>query len=134
MKFTGREANAISPFIGHSSIMSWLHSIFGRHGASYVIGVMGLSTAVALIAGAFNPLASALGAALSSLIYVVTLTFFPSTPDAAQQALGFPGISAPIGQLLKDLVLLGRPYACRWRRYHRIKLGRRCDRSGTRGR
>lgn len=35
--------------------MSWLHVLFGVQGASYVIGVVELATAVALIVGAFNP-------------------------------------------------------------------------------
>jgi len=108
MKFTSYEANGIAPFIAHSPIMSWLHLLFGVQGASYVIGVIELSTAVALIAGAFNPLASALGAAMSCLTYLITLSFFLSTPGVAEPtAGGFPAISAPIGQfLLKDLVLL----------------------------
>jgi len=108
MKFTSYEANAIAPFIADSPIMSWLHPIFGVQGASYVIGVIELSTAVALIVGAFNPLASALGAVMSCLTYVITLTFFLTTPGVAEPtARGFPAISAPMGQfLLKDLVLL----------------------------
>lgn len=108
MKFTSYEANAIAPFIADSPIMRWLHLVFGVQGASYVIGVIELSTAIALIVGAFNPFASALGAAMSCLTYVITLSFFLSTPGVAEQtARGFPAISAPIGQfLLKDLVLL----------------------------
>jgi len=57
MKFTGYEANGIAPFIANSPIMSWLHVLFGMQGASYVIGVLELATAIALIAGAFNPIA-----------------------------------------------------------------------------
>lgn len=57
MKFTGYEANGIAPFIANSPIMSWLHVLFGAQGASYVIGVLELATAIALIAGAFNPIA-----------------------------------------------------------------------------
>lgn len=108
MKFTSYEANGIAPFIAHSPIMRWLHAIFGVQGASYVIGTVELSTAVVLIAGAFNPLASALGAAMSCLTFVITLTFFLSTPGVAEPtAGGFPAISASVGQfLLKDLVLL----------------------------
>ena len=108
MKFTSYEANRIAPFIANSPIMSWLHLLLGVQGASYVIGVLELATAIALVAGAFNPFASALGAAMSCLIYLITLSFFLSTPGVAEPtAGGFPAISAPIGQfLLKDLVLL----------------------------
>ncbi|SAL77953.1 Inner membrane protein YkgB [Caballeronia arvi] len=108
MKFTAYEANGIAPFIINSPIMSWLHSLFGVQGASYVIGVLELSTAAALIIGAVQPVFSALGAAMSAATYLITLTFFFSTPGVAEAtAGGFPAISAIPGQfLLKDLVLL----------------------------
>ncbi|EOT7488867.1 YkgB family protein [Pseudomonas aeruginosa] len=108
MKFTMYEAEGIAPFIANSPLMSWLHTLFGIQGASYVIGVLELSTAAALTIGAFKPLFSALGAAMSTMTYLVTLTFFISTPGVAEAtAGGFPAISAAPGQfLLKDLVLL----------------------------
>ncbi|HEY1212546.1 MAG TPA: DUF417 family protein [Bryobacteraceae bacterium] len=107
MKFTAYEANGIAPFIINSPIMSWLHALFGVQGASYVVGVIELSTAATLIAGAFQPVFSALGAAMSTATYLITLTFFLSTPGVAEAtAGGFPAISALPGQFLKDLVLL----------------------------
>ncbi|CAB3739393.1 YkgB family protein [Paraburkholderia rhynchosiae] len=108
MKFTAYEANGIAPFIVNSPIMSWLHAVFGVQGASDVIGLLELSTAAALIIGAFQPIFSALGAAMSAATYLITLTFFLSTPGVAEAtAGGFPAISALPGQfLLKDLVLL----------------------------
>jgi uncharacterized membrane protein YkgB len=107
MKFTAYEANGIAPFIVNSPIMSWLHGLFGVQGASNVIGVLELSTAAALTLGAFKPIFSALGAAMSTATYVITLTFFLTTPGVAEAtAGGFPAISAMPGQfLLKDLVL-----------------------------
>jgi uncharacterized membrane protein YkgB len=69
MKFTAYEANGIAPFIIHSPIMSWLNALFGVRGASYVIGVVELSTAFALIIGAFQPIFSALGAAMSAVTF-----------------------------------------------------------------
>lgn len=108
MKFTAYEANGIAPFIANSPMMSWLHILFGVQGASYAIGVLELSTAAALILGAFRPIFSVLGAAMSAATYLITLTFFLSTPGVAEAtAGGFPAISAMPGQfLLKDLVLL----------------------------
>ena len=107
MKFTAYEAAGIAPFIEHSPIMSWVHALFGIQGASYV-GILELSTAAALILGAFQPIFSALGGAMSAATYLITLTFFFSTPGVAEAtAGGFPAISAAPGQfLLKDLVLL----------------------------
>lgn len=113
MKFTAYEANGIAPFIANSPIMGWLHTLFGIQGASYVIGVLELSTAAALIVGAFLPVFSALGAAMSAATYLITLTFFVTTPGVAEvTAGGFPAISAMPGQfLLKDLVLLAASLA-----------------------
>ena len=107
MKFTAYEANGNAGLIANSPFMSWMNVAFGIQGASYVIGVIELSTAAALMAGAFVPLFSALGAAMSTITFAITLTFFFSTPGVAEPtAGGFPAISAPIGQfLLKDLVL-----------------------------
>lgn len=108
MKFTAYEANAIAPFVANSPLMSWLHTAFGNQGTSYIIGIFELSTAAALILGAFMPIFSALGAAMSTLTYLVTLSFLLSTPGVAElTAGGFPAIGAMPGQfLLKDLVLL----------------------------
>lgn len=108
MKFTAYEANGIAPFIAHSPFMAWLHSSFGIQGASYVIGIVELSTAAALAIGAKIPIFSALGAAMSALTYIITLTFFTTTPGVAEKtAGGLPAISAMPGQfILKDLVLL----------------------------
>jgi uncharacterized membrane protein YkgB len=107
-KFTAYEAARIAPFIEHSPIMSWLLPLFGVQGASYVIGVIELLIAAALILGAFEPIFSALGAVMSAATFLITLTFFLTRPGVAEPtAGGFPAISAAAGQfLLKNLVLL----------------------------
>ena len=107
MKFTAYEAAGIAPFIGNSPIMSWL-GVFGTQGQSYFIGVIELSTAIALILGAFHPIFSALGGLMSAATYLITLTFLFTTPGVAEPtAGGFPAISAMPGQFrLKDAVLL----------------------------
>ena len=84
MKFTSYEAMGIAPLMKNSTIMSWIPAVFGVQGGSYFIGTVELATAAALIIGAFNKTASALGAAMSCLTYAVTLTFFLSTPGVAE--------------------------------------------------
>ena len=108
MKFASCEVHGNAPLIYKQLIMSWLNVVFGVRGASDVIGIIEFSTGAALIVGAFNPFASALGATMSCVTFVITLSFFLTTPGVAEAtAGGFPAISAPIGQfLLKDLVLL----------------------------
>jgi uncharacterized membrane protein YkgB len=108
MKFTAYEAAGNAPFFEHSPIIGWLQTLLGVRGASYAIGVVELTTAAALLLGAFQPLFSALGAAMSAATFLITLTFFLSTPGVAEgMAGGFPAISAVPGQfLLKDVALL----------------------------
>jgi uncharacterized membrane protein YkgB len=108
MKFTAYEALGNAPLIDHSPIMGWMNVLFGVRGASRVIGTIELATAAALIAGAFVPVASVIGAGMSAITFLITLTFFLTTPGVAEAAAGgFPAISAPVGQfLLKDVVLL----------------------------
>lgn len=108
MKFTSYEAHGIAGLIANSPFMSWLHTLFGIEGGARVVGVLELATTAALIAGAFVPVLSALGPAMSTATYVITLTFFITTPRVFVPSLGgFPAISGDIGQfLLKDLVLL----------------------------
>lgn len=108
MKITAYEAEGIAPLLMNSPIMSWIPALFGVQGASYFIGFLEFATAIALIIGAFNPIASVVGAAMSCATFAITLTFFLTTPGVAEpKAGGFPAISVDIGQfLLKDLVLL----------------------------
>jgi uncharacterized membrane protein YkgB len=108
MKFTSYEAHGIEALIEHSPIIGWLNVSLGVQGSSNVIGVLELATAAALILGAFVPLFSALGAAMSSTTYLITLSFMFSTPGVTAAPLGgFPWLSGDLGQfLIKDLVLL----------------------------
>lgn len=109
MKFTEYEAIGIAPFIENSPIMSWLHLLFGVQGASYFLGIAELTTGIMLVIGSFSAFFSVLGAFFSSVTFIVTMTFFITTPGVFESSLGgFPAISAGIGQfILKDLVLLG---------------------------
>ncbi len=108
MKFTHYEATGNAGLIANSPFMSWMNTAFGIQGASDVIGVIELTTASMLFLGAFVPLASAVGAAMSCCTFAITLTFFVTTPGVFEPSLGgFPAISALPGQfLLKDIVLL----------------------------
>lgn len=108
MKFTAYEADGIAPFIADNPIMSWLDALVGVQGASDAIGVLELSTSAALTLGAFKPIFSALGAALSAATFLIMLTFFVTIPGLAEAvAGGSPEFSVMPGQfLLKDLVLL----------------------------
>ena len=112
MKFTAYEAMAIAPLVSHNPLTSWLHTAFGIRGTSELIGAIELATAAALIGGRFNGVLSLLGGVMGCVTFLVTLTFFVTTPDVAEPTLGgWPAISVAPGQfLLKDLALLAACY------------------------
>jgi reactive chlorine resistance protein C len=107
-KFTPYAANAIAPLIANSPFISWL-SVFGVQGEARIIGTIELVTALLLIIGSANPIASALGAALASGTFLLTTSFVFTTPGITLTSpSGFPIISSLLEQfLLKDVALLG---------------------------
>ena len=59
-KFTAQSADGIALYISNSPFVSWL-SIFGIRGEANLLGIIELTTAALLAAGAFIPILSALG-------------------------------------------------------------------------
>lgn len=109
MKFTSYEATSVAPLIANSPLVGWWHALLGIQGASNMLGVIEIATGVLLAARIPWPRLAAVGGAMAAFAFLITLSFFLSTPGvAAPLAGGFPGISAETGQfLLKDIGLLG---------------------------
>jgi len=108
MKFTAYEAKGITPFVANSPLLSWMHPTFGVQGTSYVFGVYEIAAGLLILARWMSPRYSAIGGAMAVVTFVATLSCMLTTPGvAAQEAGGFPALSAEIGQFLaKDIVLL----------------------------
>lgn len=106
-KFTPQSAQGIAQFISHSPLVGWL-SIFGVRGEAYVIGVIELGTAALLAAGGFSPLASALGSLMGVVTFVITWSFFFTTPGVVKWSLSTNPIAWNLAGefLFKDIVLL----------------------------
>src|SRR5258705_6648201 len=111
-KFTPYAAEAIAPLIANGPFVSWL-SVFGVRGEARIIGTIELTTAAVLIIGSVIPLASAVGAAMACGTFLLTTSFFFSTPGVTQKSsTSFPIISTLLGQfLLKDIALLAAAFA-----------------------
>jgi uncharacterized membrane protein YkgB len=108
-KFTPYAAHEIAPLMLNSPFMSWLMA-FGEIGAARIVGTIELITATLLIIGTKNPVASALGAALASGTFVLTISFIFTTPGITlKNPTGFPPISSSLVEmfLIKDIGLLG---------------------------
>ncbi|QIO32670.1 DUF417 family protein [Bradyrhizobium sp. 1(2017)] len=106
-KFTPQSAQGIAQFIANSPFISWLQ-VFGLRGEAYVLGVTEFAIAALLIAGAFNPLLSALGAFMGVVTFAVTFSFFFTTPGVVTWSLSTDPMAWNLtGEFLfKDIVLL----------------------------
>lgn len=106
-KFTPQSAHGIVQYISNSPFVGWL-SVFGESGEAYLLGIIELGSAAILAAGAFSPLLSAIGAFMGIVTFVVTWSFFFTTPGVVKWSLSTDPIAWNLtGEFLfKDIVLL----------------------------
>lgn len=106
-KFTPESAHGIALYILNSPFVSWLQ-IFGIRGEAYLLGCVELTTAVLLAFGAVVPPLSALGSLMGIATFVITWSFFFTTPGVAKWSLSTDPIMWNLaGEFLyKDIVLL----------------------------
>lgn len=114
MKFTDYEAAGIAGLVMNSPLVGWWHALLGIKGTALMLGVIEIATGLLLASRVISPRFSVVGAAMSLLTYLITLSFLFSTPGVSEPtAGGFPALSAMPGQfLLKDLVLLAVSAFC----------------------
>ncbi len=107
LKFTQVEVEALKPLIGGTPWLSWLYPVFGEVGASRLLGVVEIMTAVLLLASPWSPRAGVLGGALGAATFAVTVSIMLALPVWEASLGGFPWIN-PLGSfLIKDVALLG---------------------------
>lgn len=97
LKWTSGEALAIQPMVAFSPLLSWLYVIADVQRGSEIIGVVELVIGALILSRRWAPRASAFGSLAAAGMFLVTLSFLITTPNAGQ--------SAPF--LLKDITLLG---------------------------
>lgn len=107
MKFTAYEAGAIEGLVINSPLTSFLYGFLSLQGVSNLIGTTELIIALLLLARFVSPKLSLIGAAGAVATFIVTFSFFFSTPGVFLSEIGGAAISVLPGQfLLKDLALL----------------------------
>ncbi len=108
LKFTQYEAAGIAPLVMNSPLVGWWHQLFGIAGTSRMLGVYEILTGVLIALRPFNPRLAAIGGAMATITFAITLTFMLSTPGVVQPGFDTPlALSSNPGQfLLKDVVLL----------------------------
>ena len=107
LKFTAYEAQAIQPLVENSPLLSWLYDIFSVRTFSALLGTFEIALALMIAAKPFSWLISAIGGFGAIALFLVTLTFLFTTPDAFQPGYGIPFLSPMPGQFVaKDVGLL----------------------------
>src|SRR6201993_3091831 len=101
------EAQTLIPYISNGPLIFWLYPVFGIRGASWFLGVSEWLFGTLLFLGFWNKKLGVLGAAGSTVTFVMTVTIIPFMPNGwAASAGGFPAMVGNVPFLMKDVVLL----------------------------
>jgi uncharacterized membrane protein YkgB len=107
LKFTQFEVEALKPLISSAPWLAWMYPAFGEARASYLLGVVEITTALLLIASPRFPRAGVVGGALGALIFFTTTSLLFAIPIWEPAAGGFPALNGAGSFLIKDVALLG---------------------------
>src|SRR5215469_7228671 len=75
LKYTSYEATAIQPLIAHSPIFSWIYSVVSVRAFAAVLGTVEIIAALLIASRPLSPRISAVGSAMSVLLFASTLSF-----------------------------------------------------------
>ncbi|WP_455351319.1 YkgB family protein [Streptomyces sp. SYSU K217416] len=107
LKFEDYEVENIHPLVSSSPLFSPLVNKLGEEKTARLIGVTEIAIGSLIAARPFAPRASALGSLGAVGMFVTTLSFLATTPEAWQENRKTPKLSM-VGQFLaKDTVFLG---------------------------
>lgn len=107
LKFTQIEIEMLKPLVNGTPWLAWMYPVFGEAGASYLLGVIEIATALLLIASPWSARAGVCAGALGALIFFVTSSLLLPLPVWEAASGGFPALNALGSFLIKDIVLLG---------------------------
>jgi uncharacterized membrane protein YkgB len=101
------EAQVLIPYISNGPLIFWMYPVFGVRGASWFLGVSEWLFGALLFLGFWDKRLGVLGAAGSTVTFVMTVTIIPFMPNGwAESAGGFPAMTGNVPFLMKDVVLL----------------------------
>lgn len=107
LKFTAIEVEALKPLISNTPWLAWLYPVFGAAGASYLLGVVEVITAILFILSPWSALAGIVGGALGALIFATTSSTLLAMPIWEAGSGGFPWLSGLGTFLIKDISMMG---------------------------
>lgn len=102
-KFTPTEAMLIEPLISNHPAMSWLYNLFSVQAVSNMVGGAEIIVAIGLMIGFKKPQAAFYSGIAAAAIFVVTLSFLITTPNAWKVS---DGILVTNFFLVKDILFL----------------------------
>ncbi|MER7439985.1 YkgB family protein [Micromonospora avicenniae] len=107
LKFKQYEVQNDEPLVTSSPLFSRLRQKLGAQKLNRLIGITEITVGSLIAAKPFAPRASAIGSLGAAGMFLTTLSFLFTTPEAREEGQGIFSISQ-LGQfLLKDTVLLG---------------------------
>jgi uncharacterized membrane protein YkgB len=93
LKFTAIEIEALKPLIGGTPWLSWLYTVFGEAGTSYLLGVFEITTAVLLVVSPRSARAAVAGGAFATLIFLGSTSILLAVPIWEGGSGGFPWLN-----------------------------------------
>ncbi|CAH6785586.1 conserved membrane hypothetical protein [Vibrio chagasii] len=102
-KFTPTEAMLIEPLIANHPAMNWLYNLFSVQAVSNMVGGAEIIVAIGLMIGFKKPQVAFYSGIAATAIFVVTLSFLITTPNAWKVS---DGILVSNFFLVKDVLFL----------------------------
>ena len=108
LKFEDYEVENIEPLVTSSPLFSRLHDALGAPKLARLIGVTEIAMGSLIAAKPLTPRFSAAGSFGAAGMFLTTLSFLATTPEAWQdKRRGMPKLSLAGQFVVKDIVLLG---------------------------
>lgn len=106
-KMTAPGAEAITPLVTHSPLISWHFKVFGPRIGSDIIGLTEITAALLYIVGYFKAKAGIVGGLITTLMFFITSTMVITTPGAIISVNGMRYMSFVGLFLFKDVISFG---------------------------
>jgi uncharacterized membrane protein YkgB len=106
-KLTASGAEAITPWVTHSPLISWHFKVFGPYIGSDIIGFTEITAAILFIVGYFKAKAGIVGGLITTAMFFVTSTLFITTPGTIVSIHGMKYMSFLGLFLFKDVIACG---------------------------
>ncbi|HTV06657.1 MAG TPA: DUF417 family protein [Acidobacteriaceae bacterium] len=106
-KMTTLGAEAITPLVTHSPLISWQFKLFGPYIGSDIIGLTEIAAALLFIVGYFKAKAGIIGGLITTVMFFITSTMIITTPGAIISIHGMKYMSFVGLFLFKDVISFG---------------------------